>query len=164
MKNNELFTLGDAISGNTARESPTVLIVGPVEDDSGQDSMFGQFPWRTDRVDNCLETILHVHCSLPRVIVCERDLPDGGWKDILEIAASLQSRPPVVVASRQADDYLWAEVLNLGGYDVLRKPLDKGEVSRSVSLAWEHWANQRDSAQRAKRADARKELRVCLTA
>lgn len=165
MKNNELVTLRDAVSGNAAWESPTVLIVGPVEDDSGQDSMFGQFPWRSDRVRNCLETILHVHRSLPRVVVCERDLPDGSWRDILEITASLPGPPPVIVTSRLADDYFWAEVLNLGGYDVLRKPLDKGEVSRSVSLAWEHWANQRHSAQRAKGARAAKGgLRVCLTA
>jgi len=30
-------------------------------------------------------------------------------------------------------------VLNLGGYDVLPKPLEASEVTRVVSLAWMHW-------------------------
>lgn len=163
--NHGLVSLRDAPSGNTARECPAVLIVGQVEDDGGPDSMFGRLPWRTERAGNCLEAFLHVYSSHPRVVVCERDLPDGNWKDILEIARSLPAPPPVIVTSRLADDYLWAEVLNLGGYDVLGKPLDKGEVSRSIRLAREHWVNQRHLPQCAKGASAAKGgLRVCSTA
>jgi hypothetical protein len=43
---------------------------------------------------------------------------------------------PLIVASRLADDKLWAEVLNLGGSDVLALRFDHDEVIRSVSLAW----------------------------
>jgi DNA-binding response OmpR family regulator len=39
-----------------------------------------------------------------------------------------------------ADDHLWAEVLNLGGYDVLAKPFDGCELFRALSSAW--WANE----------------------
>lgn len=48
------------------------------------------------------------------VIVCDRDLPDGTWKDILGDTAELPDPPALVVTSRLADEYLWAEVLNLG--------------------------------------------------
>jgi hypothetical protein len=44
-----------------------------------------------------------------------------------------------VVASRHADENLWGEVLNLGGYDVLIKPFDCSEVTRVVGMAWRHW-------------------------
>jgi len=37
--------------------------------------------------------------------------------------------PKFVVASQRADGRLWAEVLNLGGYDLLMKPLDADEVA-----------------------------------
>jgi hypothetical protein len=46
--------------------------------------------------------------------------------------------------SNQADESLWAEVLNLGGYDVLPKPLVRDEVKRVVTLAWQNWKNERD--------------------
>jgi len=39
------------------------------------------------------------------------------------------------VADRLADDRLWAEVLNLGAYDLLIKPFDTQEVLRTVGLA-----------------------------
>lgn len=50
--------------------------------------------------------------------------------------AQAQSQPPkLIVASRLADERLWAEVLNLGGYDLLVKPFVADEVQRVVSLA-----------------------------
>jgi len=35
-----------------------------------------------------------------------------------------------------ADEVLWAEVLNLGGYDVLAKPFNSNEFIRVISMAW----------------------------
>ncbi|MCS7315615.1 MAG: response regulator [Bryobacterales bacterium] len=80
------------------------------------------------------------------VVLCECELPDGKWKDLLSQVAPLSDPPCLIVTSRVADEYLWAEVLNLGGYDVLAKPFDPREVSRVVALACEHWARQRRAA------------------
>jgi hypothetical protein len=38
---------------------------------------------------------------------------------------------------------LWAEVLNLGGYDVLLKPFDRAEVVRVAGMAWRCWFGAR---------------------
>jgi DNA-binding NtrC family response regulator len=70
------------------------------------------------------------------VIVTERDFPAGNWKDVLEISQSLTATTLVIIISRFADDYLWAEALNLGAYDVLLKPLDETEVVRVLTSAW----------------------------
>jgi hypothetical protein len=40
----------------------------------------------------------------------------------------MEKPPQLVVTSRLADAYLWSEVLNLGGFDVLAKPLMEKEV------------------------------------
>jgi FixJ family two-component response regulator len=37
-----------------------------------------------------------------------------------------------------ADDRLWAEVLNMGGYDLLMKPFDEREVLHAASMACRH--------------------------
>lgn len=50
--------------------------------------------------------------------------------------------PVLIVVSRVVDDGLWAEVLNLGGYDVLATPFRAREVIRSVSFAWRHWQDR----------------------
>jgi len=76
------------------------------------------------------------------VILCERELPDGNWKDLLAAAAGLEYPPLVIVTSRLADESLWAEVLNLGGYDVLAKPFIPIEVIRVMSMAWRRWRSE----------------------
>ncbi|MDR3642209.1 MAG: hypothetical protein P4L74_01105 [Candidatus Doudnabacteria bacterium] len=73
------------------------------------------------------------------VIVCDKDVADGTWKSILEHAHGTAERPPVVVCCRHADERLWAEVLNLGGYDVLQsEPLVYDELIRVIESAHNH--------------------------
>lgn len=45
--------------------------------------------------------------------------------------------PQLIVADRLADEALWAEVLNLGRYDVPVMPFAHEEVLRVISMAWE---------------------------
>lgn len=73
------------------------------------------------------------------VVVCEDSLPDGDWKSVLRFLGTAHGAPPLIVTARNADDRLWAEVLNLGGYDLLPRPLDYKEVVRAVGVAWLHW-------------------------
>lgn len=48
------------------------------------------------------------------MVICEARLPDGTWKEVLDLAQR-QPRPPyLIVTFSLADDRLWAEVLNLG--------------------------------------------------
>lgn len=76
----------------------------------------------------------------PAVVICERDLPDGNWKAVLGTCEALSHPPIVLVVSRHADENLWAEVLNLGGYDVLLKPFDRGEVTRVIASSLRQWS------------------------
>jgi DNA-binding NtrC family response regulator len=70
------------------------------------------------------------------VVMCDAELPDGNWKTALNRLASKAAPMPLIVASRMADEKLLAEVLNLGGSDVLALPFDHDQVIRSASLAW----------------------------
>ncbi len=72
------------------------------------------------------------------VILTEHSLPDGGWADVLAIALVMCPQARVVVTGKLADEALWAEVLNQGGFDVLAQPLDRSEVIRVMTSAWLH--------------------------
>jgi len=89
--------------------------------------------WNTSRAD-AVETL---RCRPVNVVLCDRDLPDGDWRDVLEATSSLSGPPPVIVTARFANERLWAEVLSLNGYDVLTKPFDADEVMRGITLARE---------------------------
>src|SRR5579872_363697 len=140
---------------DTTARALTLLLVGAVEDeDHGDGSIFSQFKWQTRRANSCRQALPLIRQDLDPVIVSERDLPDGNWKDILELAWVRKEPPVVIVTSRLADDYLWAEVLNLGGYDVLAKPFDRNEVHRTISLAWQHWKNRSEMLHNGRKAES----------
>jgi len=74
--------------------------------------------------------------SVP-VVVTERDLLSSSWKDLFAATRQLPRAPLFIVAARLADEGLWAEVLNLGGFDVLCKPFRTKEVMWVLNSAWE---------------------------
>ena len=70
-----------------------------------------------------------------QVVISQKDGPRWHWKEVLHDLCSLGRPPQLIVTSRTADDQLWAEVLNVGGYDVLPQPLNRDEVERVVAAA-----------------------------
>lgn len=76
------------------------------------------------------------------IVLCDTNLKAGTWREMLEHISHLPDPPLFIVTSRLADDYLWAEALNLGAWDVLAKPFDTEEVMRTVSCAWQHWQDR----------------------
>lgn len=94
--------------------------------------------WTIEGARSCADAFRILKHAPPTVVACERDLPDGTWKDLMHLLRSLDDAPPVIVLSKHADEALWAEVLNLGGYDVLAKPFEQVEVERVLSMARRH--------------------------
>jgi len=84
---------------------------------------------------------LRRHSHATPVVICNYILPDGDWKLILAAVHRMPIRLSLVVSSRLADERLWAEVLNLGAFDLLLgDPFDRHEVLRVVENAW--WAGE----------------------
>ena len=123
-------------SGTPEEVAVSVLLV--TSDDRYESSLRAIFEGTlhtTHRALNCLQARMCLQDQNVAVLVAEADLPDGNWKDLLDIAANLPDPPQLIVFSPRADDMLWAEVLNLGGYDVLPAPFAAEEVLRTISLA-----------------------------
>ena len=70
-------------------------------------------------------------------LVISPPVPPGTWRDLLHVNDDAAGPPLMIVTSRLADEYLWAEVLNLGGYDVLAKPFHEENVRHVVASAGE---------------------------
>jgi DNA-binding response OmpR family regulator len=76
------------------------------------------------------------------VVLCACHLPDGDWKALLRLAGGLAHPPNLIVFTRLADDRLWAEVLSLGGFDVVAFPVNRVELFRAISSAWRNWRDR----------------------
>jgi DNA-binding response OmpR family regulator len=121
----------------------SILAVSPAgEDNVLLDHVFSHSNWKFDRVRTCREALEYLKRTEISVIICAADLPDGDWKHLLDQLKGQLVPPRVIVESQIADDRLWAEVLDSGGYDVLAKPFEQREVIRVVSLAWRQWKHE----------------------
>jgi FixJ family two-component response regulator len=100
--------------------------------------ILGHTRWALEAA-SCLADVLSRLEHHPSVVlITDANLADGNWKDLLAQISLLPSPPPVIVAANHADDRLWMEVLNTGGYNVLGKPFEEQEVFRVISMAWLH--------------------------
>jgi DNA-binding response OmpR family regulator len=123
--------------------SVSALTVGASEGDLGKlERIFDECGWTLGRVRTRSEARDFMNSTPVRVVISERELPEGGWREMLDDLMQRSDPPSLLVTSRLADDSLWAEVLNMGGYDVLAQPLDSEEVLRVVSAAARHFENQ----------------------
>ncbi len=119
----------------------TVLIASPCcgEESSLLGRVFTQFG--LDHLQalparDCEEAWSALHSQTVDVLIVDDEFPAGqGWRELLDEIADMGGHQPVIVASRTADERLWAEALNLGAYDVLAKPFDAHELARIVEMA-----------------------------
>lgn len=108
------------------------------EDHDALRAILNDPPWQITKANTCKEAIACLGRRHISVVMCEYDLPDGSWRDILNHTAHLADPPVLIVTSRLADEHLWAEVLNLGGFDILAKPFRESEVVYAIAAARHH--------------------------
>lgn len=131
-------------------ESPGTVAVLVITGDNAAyrrlESIFGHSKWQLHRVRAADEAPYYLEGHPAPVVITE----DSAWRDVvLRVGRACSPSPRVIVASRLADDPLWQEVLEQGGYNVIRKPFDPTEVYWVVSNAWRDWKAASDRTARA---------------
>ena len=100
------------------------IIAAPTDRHSLNELLCGA-GWKSEACDSLAAAMPLL--SAASVVMCDERLADGNWRDVLSQLETLPASPPLIVTSRLADDRLWAEVLNLGAYDLLMEPFQAEE-------------------------------------
>jgi DNA-binding NtrC family response regulator len=120
--------------------TPAVLAVSPLPADRLRlHEILCPRKWKLHEASACHEALALLRGQSIPVLLCERNQADGSWEDLLGATARLPAPPKLIVFSRLADESLWAEVLNTGGFDVLITPFEPEEVLRVTFAAWNRW-------------------------
>ena len=128
---------------STTKPPNAILLVSAYAGDHDSlQSIFRGSRWQLQgarTVSDGLKSIRRHHAEIP-VVICQHSLPDGGWKHLLTQMDTMAVQPSLIVCSRLADERLWAEVLNLGAFDLLLgAPFESEEVLRVTQSAWSAW-------------------------
>lgn len=132
-----------------AIKTGTLLFVGAAEgDELSLGAILRDSDWRLHGTRNCQEALEFLDQNRISVVLSEAELPDGNWRELLNSMAKRSAAPSLIVSSRLADDRLWAEVLSLGGFDVLMTPFETEEVLRVTFGARRNWRSRAEGLQR----------------
>src|SRR5215469_6053497 len=119
---------GKANSRAAIQQTRILSVSGEPEDHKVLRRILGDSRLRISSVKTWPAAIGYLRLSPSPIVICENDVAGGSWKELLNYPAQTLIPRILIVTSRFADDHLWAEVLNLGGYDVLSKPFSEQEV------------------------------------
>jgi len=127
--------------------SVSALFVGGYEDQRSLiQQVFRECGWRLFEAPDRRRATQCLRRHPVQVVIAKSDMPDGSWQEMLDHLRRLARPPLLIVTSRIADEHLWAEVLNLGGYDVLAEPFERDEMVRVVASARRHFDYQPERA------------------
>jgi DNA-binding NtrC family response regulator len=71
----------------------------------------------------------------PMAVLSEAAIRDADWRSLLRAAQRARDTVPFVLASQSHDPLLWAELLNLGGFELLPAPWDEAAIARVLNSA-----------------------------
>jgi DNA-binding NtrC family response regulator len=69
------------------------------------------------------------------VILCDRDQPGLPWRQVLAHLVAHSPKTSILLVSPVNDDFLWREVVQCGGYDVLARPLRGDSAVQAIHAA-----------------------------
>ena len=139
-------TARDSAAGTALAAEPVKLVaITEKPDDSAvlQQIAVG-YRWRISIVGSSDAAVASLNEQPTPLVICDRDLANEDWRDVLAKIAALPQAVCVLLASRVVDDYLWRQVIRHHGYDVVSKPFQPEELRRAVAFAWSWrgWAHR----------------------
>src|SRR5579871_4832125 len=99
-----------------------LAVLSPEQEHLSLKQILGGSEWTLVCVQSLREARAALRSSPVEVVLSGILFSDGhGWKDLLRLMQDMTDPPQLIVSDRLADEALWAEVLNLGAFDLLRE-------------------------------------------
>ena len=120
-----------------SRDAVTLLaILRDERDGEALRSIASSNGWRISIVDSSSRAMLLLQQPPTPLVICDGDLGDEDWRAVFGKITALPYSVCILLASRVVDDYLWQQVIENHGYDVVAKPFQPDALRQTVLFAW----------------------------
>jgi len=116
-----------ADSDSAAAPAPSILLVAPPGEGLDLQTALAEGGAEVSRASSCLEASVACRTGSYQAVFCARQLPDGGYHELLETARQLPEVIPVVVCLDEADGG-WSDLLEAGAAALLAPPYHRSEI------------------------------------
>jgi FixJ family two-component response regulator len=118
---------------------PVLLGSGRDDDCLTLQALFQGTQWTPIRAGNWSDMFKLVRQVDAPVVLCDRDLPGLEWQKGIPRLVSASSTPCLILLSDVSDPYLWDELVQHGGFDLLTRPFQREGVLAMLDFAYTHW-------------------------
>lgn len=131
---------------NAVVQALAVMKEGP--DRAELEAVFQDAGWRLDFAASLGAAITSMERNPLPILLYDRELSGTDWRTAVSDLSRLSPRPCVVLLTRSADHNLWEEVVRCGGFDLLRVPVDRMVVLRTIRAGWAIWRRRNAPSER----------------
>lgn len=129
----------DGRGGEPWRTTPLLLVSGQESDRKTLEQMLFDTRWNLWVANSCLAGMERLKAVRIPVVLYDRDLPDSDWRATMAALRSLPDPARIILLSHASDHSLWEDVIELGGFDVLTRPIRKADLIQTLECALRLW-------------------------
>ncbi len=95
--------------------------------------------WSVARALSWSEVSGYCDCVVDPVILVDRHFQGSDWRFTVSSLLNVTANCCLILLSDVSDPYLWNELVQYGGFDVLARPFERSEVLRTLAFAQRHY-------------------------
>jgi FixJ family two-component response regulator len=119
--------------------SSLLLFSSRAQDSSELKEVLRGTPWELTAAVSRLEDAAALLAAAPvPILLFDRDAAGACWQDTMKQLIEARKNACVVLLSGVSDQYLWEEVVQHGGFDLLTRPFRKEQVLSALLFANAH--------------------------
>jgi FixJ family two-component response regulator len=95
--------------------------------------------WKLIAVDTCKKAVSNIQNARRPVVLLDENLDNQPWQESLRLLLLAHQRACVVLLANPSDGHLFREVTHHGAFDLLMRPIEKGQVFQCLFFAYSRW-------------------------
>jgi FixJ family two-component response regulator len=117
---------------------PLIIVTSRAEDVADLKAILHDTPWELAGIPRIEDAAIALKEASAPILLFDRDTAGACWQDTMKRLIKSRRSACVILLSSVADQYLWDEVVQQGGFDVLARPFRKEQVLSALVFAYAH--------------------------
>jgi DNA-binding NtrC family response regulator len=117
---------------------PVLIVTSRAEDVAELNSILEGTPWELTNASRGEDVGAALKAASVPILLFDRDTASESWQKTMRDLIKLRRGACVVLLSNVADQYLWEEVVQHGGFELLSRPFRKELVLSTLVFAYAH--------------------------
>ena len=125
--------------GQTLAIMPVLLASGRDDDYQALQAIFHNTKWSMVRALSWNEVSSFCERMVNPVVLIDRHFQSSNWRSTVSSLLNPPANRSLILLSDVSDPYLWNELVQHGGFDVIARPFERSEVLRTLAFAQRHY-------------------------